>query len=123
MANNFSNIIDYNFTASVEDDFDSIASGEKDWQSIIDSFYNPFNKKVDDVSKNAKRETGERILGEDPKTGRQLSVKLGKFGPIAQIGKNDDEENVSSGVYFYQLRANVDGQSDYNKTKKMVIVR
>ncbi len=92
LTNNFSNIIDYNFTASVEDDFDSIANGEKDWQSIIDSFYNPFNTKVDDVSKNAKRETGERILGEDPKTGRQLSVKLGKFGPIAQIGKNDDEE-------------------------------
>ena len=92
LTNNFSNIIDYNFTASVEDDFDSIANGEKDWQSIIHNFYNPFNIKVDDVSRNAKRETGERILGEDPKTGRQLSVKLGKFGPIAQIGKNDDEE-------------------------------
>ncbi len=92
LTNNFSNIIDYNFTASVEDDFDSIATGKKEWQSIIDNFYNPFNLKVDDVSKNAKRETGERILGEDPKTGRQLSVKLGKFGPIAQIGKNEDEE-------------------------------
>ena len=92
LTNNFSNIVDYNFTASVEDDFDSIASGKKEWQSIIDNFYNPFNLKVDDVSKNAKRETGERILGDDPKTGRQLSVKLGKFGPIAQIGKNEDEE-------------------------------
>ena len=92
LTNNFNNIIDYNFTASVEDDFDSIAKGEKNWQSIIDSFYSPFNSKVEDVSKNAKRETGERILGEDPKTGRQLSVKLGKFGPLAQIGKNDDEE-------------------------------
>ena len=92
LTNNFGNIIDYNFTASVEDDFDSIATGKKEWQSIIDNFYNPFNLKVDDVSKNAKRETGERILGEDPKTGRQLSVKLGKFGPIAQIGKNEDEE-------------------------------
>ena len=92
LTNNFSNIIDYNFTASVEDDFDSIASGKKEWQSIIDNFYNPFNLKVDDVSKNAKRETGERVLGDDPKTGRQLSVKLGKFGPIAQIGKNEDEE-------------------------------
>ena len=92
LTNNFGDIIDYNFTASVEDDFDSIATGKKEWQSIIDNFYNPFNLKVDDVSKNAKRETGERILGEDPKTGRQLSVKLGKFGPIAQIGKNEDEE-------------------------------
>ena len=92
LTNNFSNIVDYNFTASVEDDFDSIASGKKEWQSIIDNFYNPFNLKVDDVSKNAKRETGERVLGDDPKTGRQLSVKLGKFGPIAQIGKNEDEE-------------------------------
>jgi len=92
LTNNFKNIIDYNFTASVENEFDSIADGSKDWKSIIDKFYNPFSMVIDDVQKNAKRETGERILGLDPKSGRQLSVKLGKYGPIAQIGKVDEDE-------------------------------
>ena len=92
LTNNFKNIIDYNFTASVENEFDYIANGSKDWKSIIHNFYNPFSIVIDDVQKNAKRETGERILGVDPKSGRQLSVKLGKYGPIAQIGKVDEEE-------------------------------
>ena len=92
LTNNFKNIIDYNFTASVENEFDSIANGSKDWKSIIDKFYNPFSLVIDDVQKNAKRETGERVLGLDPKSGRQLSVKLGKYGPIAQIGKVDENE-------------------------------
>ena len=92
LTNNFKNIIDYNFTASVENEFDYIANGSKDWKSIIHNFYDPFSSVIDDVQKNAKRETGERILGVDPKSGRQLSVKLGKYGPIAQIGKVDEEE-------------------------------
>lgn len=92
LTNNFKNIIDYNFTASVENEFDLIASGNKDWKTIIQKFYDPFSLVIDDVQKNAKRETGERILGKDPKTGRQLSVKLGKYGPIAQIGKVDEDE-------------------------------
>ena len=92
LTNNFKNIIDYNFTASVENEFDYIANGSKDWKSIIHNFYDPFSSVIDDVQKNAKRETGERILGIDPKSGRQLSVKLGKYGPIAQIGKVDEEE-------------------------------
>ena len=92
LTNNFKNIIDYNFTASVESEFDSIANGSKDWKSIIHKFYDPFSSVVEDVQKNAKRETGERILGVDPKSGRQLSVKLGKYGPIAQIGKVDEDE-------------------------------
>tara|TARA_B100000963_G_scaffold360303_1_gene390658 strand:- start:3252 stop:5693 length:2442 start_codon:yes stop_codon:yes gene_type:complete len=92
LCNNFKNIIDYNFTADVENNFDLIATGKKQWKEIINDFYNPFNDKVSEVEKNAKRETGERILGLDPKTGRQISVKLGKFGPMVQIGKVDDEE-------------------------------
>ena len=92
LTNNFKNIIDYNFTANVEKEFDLIANGTKDWKSIINKFYEPFSLVIEDVQKNAKRETGERILGTDPKTGRQLSVKLGKYGPIAQIGKVDEEE-------------------------------
>ena len=92
LCNNFKNIIDYNFTADVENNFDLIASGKKQWKEIINDFYNPFNDKVSEVEKNAKRETGERILGLDPKTGRQISVKLGKFGPMVQIGRVEDEE-------------------------------
>ena len=92
LCNNFQNIIDYNFTADVENNFDLIASGKKQWKEIINEFYNPFNDKVSEVEKNAKRETGERILGSDPKSGRQVSVKLGKFGPMVQIGKVEDEE-------------------------------
>ena len=92
LTNNFKNIIDYNFTANVENEFDLVANGTKDWKSIINKFYEPFSLVIEDVQKNAKRETGERILGTDPKTGRQLSVKLGKYGPIAQIGKVDEEE-------------------------------
>ena len=92
LTNNFKNIIDYNFTANVENEFDLIANGTKDWKSIINKFYEPFSLVIEDVQKNAKRETGERILGTDPKTGRQLSVKLGKYGPIAQIGIVDEEE-------------------------------
>ena len=92
LTNNFKNIIDYNFTASVENEFDLIANGSKDWKTIIHNFYDPFSLVISHVQKNAKRETGERILGTDPKSGRQLSVKLGKYGPIAQIGKVDEEE-------------------------------
>jgi len=92
LSNNFKNIIDYNFTASVENEFDLIANGSKDWKTIIHKFYDPFSVVINDVQKNAKRETGERVLGVDPKSGRQLSVKLGKYGPIAQIGKVDDDE-------------------------------
>ena len=89
---NFPHIVDYNFTAKVEQDFDSIALGKEDWKDIMKSFYNDFHPVVQDVRNNAQREIGERILGVDPKSGRQLSVRLGKFGAMAQIGTVDDEE-------------------------------
>jgi len=92
LVNNFKNILNYNFTASVEQDFDKIANGEIEWTNILKDFYQPFHSTVIDVKENATREIGERILGEDPKTGRIVSVRLGKFGPMAQIGKVDDEE-------------------------------
>jgi len=92
LVNNFKNILNYNFTASVEQDFDKIANGEIEWTNILKDFYQPFHSTVIDVKENATRETGERILGEDPKTGRIVSVRLGKFGPMAQIGKVEDEE-------------------------------
>jgi DNA topoisomerase-1 len=92
LVNHFESILDYNFTAKVEADFDAIATGKADWTKIMKSFYGTFHPKVEDVRENANRESGERILGTDPATGRQLSVRLGKFGPIAQIGTADEEE-------------------------------
>lgn len=92
LINNFKDIVDYGFTASIEQDFDRVATGNSGWESIMKQFYSNFHPVVEDVKKNATRETGQRIMGTDPKTGRQLSVRLGKFGPMAQIGTVDDEE-------------------------------
>ena len=92
LVTHFGSILDYNFTAKVEADFDEIAEGKEDWTKMMKDFYKSFHPRVEDVSENAERESGERILGEDPKTGKQVSVRLGKFGPMVQIGTVDDEE-------------------------------
>ncbi|WP_299119435.1 type I DNA topoisomerase [uncultured Winogradskyella sp.] len=92
LVNHFESILDYNFTAKVEDKFDDIAEGKEDWREMMKDFYKGFHPQVEDVKENAERESGERILGEDPKTGRQVSVRLGKFGPMVQVGTMDDEE-------------------------------
>ncbi len=92
LVNHFGNILDYNFTAKVEASFDEIAEGKEDWKKMMKSFYKSFHPVVVDVQENADRESGERILGKDPKTGKQVSVRLGKFGPMVQIGTVDDEE-------------------------------
>lgn len=92
LVSHFANILDYNFTAKVEEDFDEIAEGEEDWQKVMKDFYKDFHPTVLDVQENADRASGERVLGEDPKTGRQVSVRLGRFGPMVQIGTVDDEE-------------------------------
>ena len=89
---NFKNILDYSFTAKVEQSFDQIAEGSENWIGMIKVFYDSFHKTVDFVKENAIRESGERVLGNDPKTGRVVKVRLGRFGPIAQIGEPDDEE-------------------------------
>jgi DNA topoisomerase-1 len=92
LVNHFEHILDYNFTAKVEADFDDIAEGKEDWKKMMKSFYKDFHPQVEDVKENADRESGERILGKDPKSGKQVSVRLGKFGPMVQIGTVDDEE-------------------------------
>jgi DNA topoisomerase-1 len=89
---NFKNILDYSFTAKVEQSFDQIAEGSENWTSMIKGFYDSFHRTVDFVKENAERESGERVLGNDPKTGRVVKVRLGRFGPIAQIGEPEDEE-------------------------------
>ena len=92
LINHFKDIMDYNFTARVEEDFDSIAEGKKDWTEMMKKFYNDFHPVVEDVQKNATRESGKRILGSDPESGKEISVRLGKFGPMVQIGTVEDEE-------------------------------
>ena len=92
LTDNFPGILNYNFTANVEKEFDSIADGEIKWTVAIDKFYKEFHPIVEDTMKNSERQVGERILGTDPKSGRQLSVKIGKYGPLAQIGTVEEEE-------------------------------
>lgn len=89
---NFQNIMDFNFTASVEEEFDEIAEGKKDWPKMIEQFYTPFHTKVDTATQTSERSKGEKLLGDDPKSGKPISVKIGRFGPIAQIGEATDEE-------------------------------
>ncbi len=88
----FEQILDYSFTANVEMEFDDIAVGKVDWRKMLEKFYSPFHNKVEDTLENSERGDGERILGVDSETGRQVSVRIGKFGPMAQLGKSDDEE-------------------------------
>lgn len=92
LVDHFPNIMDYNFTANVEVEFDNIAEGKIKWTQLIDRFYKKFHPVVEETLKNSERQVGERVLGVDPKSGRQLSVKIGRFGPIAQIGTSEEEE-------------------------------
>jgi len=92
LVSHFKSILDYSFTANVEDQFDDIADGKADWKDVMKTFYKDFHPRVIDVQENAERESGERILGEDPKSGKRISVRLGKFGPMVQMGVTDDEE-------------------------------
>ncbi len=91
LANNFKDIIDYNFTADVEKQFDEIADGNMVWNEMIEDFYKGFHKKIEDTIEHADRDSGERVLGKDPETGKQVSVRLGKFGPVVQVGTQDED--------------------------------
>lgn len=88
----FQNILDYNFTADVEKEFDLIAEGKTEWNLIIKDFYKGFHEKVVDTTENAERFSGERLLGVDPASGKNVYARIGKYGPIVQIGEASDEE-------------------------------
>ena len=92
LVKNFEAILDYNFTAKVEQDFDEIAEGNINWTKMMQEFYDKFHPNVKDVEANADRESGERILGKHPESGKTVLVRLGKFGAMAQIGDSDDED-------------------------------
>jgi DNA topoisomerase-1 len=92
LVEHFEYILDYNFTAKVEEDFDNIAEGKEEWTDMMNEFYKKFHPQIENVIENADRESGERVLGKDPESGKTVLVRLGKFGPMAQIGAPDDEE-------------------------------
>lgn len=87
----FKNILSYNFTATVEKQFDEIAEGKIEWAHMIDRFYKPFHNNVEKTLRESDYSKGERVLGVDPKTGKTVSVRIGRFGPIVQIGENNKE--------------------------------
>ena len=107
LEEHFENIMDYHFTASVEEEFDTIAKGELNWTKMLDGFYKPFHTSVEDTLENADRASGERHLGVDPKSGRPVIARIGRYGPMVQIGHADDEEKPK----FSKLRPNQSIQS------------
>ena len=88
----FENIIDYNFTANVEKEFDQIEEGQREWNAMIKDFYNGFHKQIVSTTEHSGKFSGEKLLGTDPATGKNVYVKVGRFGPVAQIGDTESEE-------------------------------
>jgi DNA topoisomerase-1 len=88
----FPSIMDYNFTAKVEMEFDEIAEGKVQWQKMLESFYKPFHKTVEKTEETSERASGERLLGKDPVSGKNIYARIGRFGPLVQIGEADEKE-------------------------------
>lgn len=92
LVDHFKNIMDYQFTASVEEDFDEIAEGKQQWSNVLSEFYTDFHETVINVEENADRATGERLLGQEEGTGKNIYARIGRYGPMIQIGESEDEE-------------------------------
>lgn len=90
LSDHFKNIMDYNFTAEAEESLDHIAEGSVEWQKMIGEFYTPFHETVESTLKNSERNSGLRVLGTDPATGETVSVRIGRFGPMAQMGEGEN---------------------------------
>lgn len=102
LSKHFENVMDYGFTASIEEQFDKIAEGNQQWQKMVGGFYQPFHKEVANTLETAERATGERLLGEDPETRKPVFAKMGRYGAMIQIGATEDEEKPR----FASLKAN-----------------
>jgi DNA topoisomerase I len=98
----FDDIMDYGFTARIEEEFDEVANGKMKWNKMIDDFYNPFKKDVKNTIETAERISGERDLGTDPTTGKAVIARMGRYGPMVQIGKTEEEEKPK----FARLKQN-----------------
>jgi DNA topoisomerase-1 len=92
LVQHFEEILNYNFTAKVEEQFDEIAQGQEQWNEMIDGFYKSFHPTIKDVEENSERASGERALGNDPKTGKPILARIGRYGPMVQIGSTEDED-------------------------------
>ena len=99
LVKNFETIMNYDFTADVEKDFDEIAEGEKVWNNVIAEFYTPFHKKIEDVLGNKEYERVSRELGKDPKDGQMIVAKFGQYGPYIQKGEGENRQfaNLTNG--------------------------
>lgn len=96
LTKHFTNIMNYNFTADVEKEFDDIAIGKLVWYEMIGKFYNPFHANVEKTLEESERETGERILGNDPVTGKVILVRIGRYGPMAQLGESSEDKEAEA---------------------------
>jgi len=92
LIQNFDNIMDYNFTANVEEEFDEIAEGKLAWKDMLKEFYFPFHERIEGTLESTKKVKGEKLVGKDPASGLNIYVKIGRFGPMAQLGESDTEE-------------------------------
>jgi DNA topoisomerase-1 len=94
LSKHFTDIMDYNFTATVEKYFDDIASGDLEWTKMLHDFYTPFHETIKQSIEEGERSSGERVLGNDPATGKVVLVRIGRFGPIVQLGENDNSDDA-----------------------------
>ncbi len=104
LSKHFDKIMDYNFTANVEKEFDEIARGQVQWNKMIEQFYKPFHQDVEKTTETAERQSGERTLGVDPATGKNVYAKVGKFGPYVQLGEGSEEEKPQYGKLLQSQR-------------------
>jgi len=99
LSQHFQNVMDYGFTAGIEEKFDEIAEGNEEWTAMLKTFYTPFHETVTNTIENADRASGERILGKDPESGRTLLVRMSRYGPLVQIGAPDELEEKEKPKY------------------------
>lgn len=102
LSEHFNKVMDYSFTAKIEEEFDEIAQGKEQWNKMIEGFYQPFHQTVEHTLEHAGRAKGEHELGTDPVSGKPVVARLGRFGPMVQIGSTEDEEKPR----FAKLRTN-----------------
>ena len=107
LVEHFEDILDYNFTASVEKEFDDIANGELQWNEMIKRFYKPFHDNIEETLETSERASGESILGNHPENGKVVLVRIGRFGPMAQIGDAEDEEKKFASLLADQSITNI----------------
>ncbi len=107
LGHSFDNILDYGFTAKVEESFDKVAAGKVVWNELIKKFYKDFHKQVENAMKDTGHNNAERELGTDPSSGKRLIVRLGKFGPLVQKGENDDPDKQFASLPKGKLIENI----------------